>query len=32
MWSKQFEVPHGSYSITDVQDYFEYIIKNIKPA
>ena len=26
-WSEEFELPNGSYSISDVQDYFEYILK-----
>ena len=26
-WSDQFELPDGSYSISDIQDYFEYILK-----
>ena len=26
-WSDEFELPDGSYSISDIQDYFEYIIK-----
>ena len=26
-WSDKFELPHGSYSISDTQDYFEYILK-----
>ena len=26
-WSKEFELPDGSYSISDIQDYFEYILK-----
>ena len=26
-WSDEFELPHGSYSIPDIQDYFEYILK-----
>ena len=26
-WSKEFELPDGSYSIPDIQDYFEYILK-----
>ena len=26
-WNKEFELPDGSYSIPDVQDYFEYILK-----
>ena len=27
-WSEEFELPDGSYSISDIQDYFEYIKKN----
>ena len=26
-WTKEFELPDGSYSISDIQDYFEYISK-----
>ena len=26
-WSDEFELPDGSYLISDVQDYFEYILK-----
>ena len=26
-WSEEFELPDESYSISDIQDYFEYIIK-----
>ena len=26
-WNNEFELPHGSYFIPDIQDYFEYIIK-----
>ena len=26
-WSNEFELPDGSYSISDIQDYFEYILK-----
>ena len=26
-WNDEFELPHGSYSISDIQDYFEYILK-----
>ena len=26
-WSDEFELPDGSYSIVDIQDYFEYILK-----
>ena len=25
-----FDLPDGSYSISDIQDYFEFIIKNMK--
>ena len=27
IWSDEFELPDGSYSISDIQDYFEYILK-----
>ena len=26
-WSDEFELPDESYSISDIQDYFEYILK-----
>ena len=26
-WSEEFKLPEGSYSILDIQDYFEYILK-----
>ena len=26
-WNDQFELPRGSYSISDIQDYFGYILK-----
>ena len=26
-WSEEFKIPDGSYSISDIQDYFEYILK-----
>ena len=26
-WSDEFELPNGSYSISDVHDYFEYFLK-----
>ena len=26
-WSEKFELPDGSYSVSDIQDYFEYILK-----
>ena len=27
MWSEEFNLPDGSYSITDIQNYFKYILK-----
>ena len=29
-WNDKFHLPDGSYSISDIQDYFEFIIKNMK--
>ena len=29
-WNVEFELPDGSYSISDIQDYFEYILKNME--
>ena len=26
-WNDKFELPGGSYSVSDIQDYFEYILK-----
>ena len=26
-WNDEFELSDGSYSISDIQDYFEYILK-----
>ena len=26
-WREEFDLPDGSYSISDIQDYFEYILK-----
>ena len=36
-WNKEFTLPDGSYSVSDIQDYFEYILKkheenNNKPS
>ena len=28
-WNDQFKLPDGSYSISDIQDYFKHIKKNI---
>ena len=27
MWNDKFELPDGSYSLSDIQDYFKYILK-----
>ena len=29
MWNEGFELPDGSYSILNIQDYFEYILKSM---
>ena len=26
-WNGKFELPDGSYSVSDIQDYFEYVLK-----
>ena len=26
-WSEEFKLPDGSYSVSDIQNYFEYILK-----
>ena len=26
-WNEEIELPGGSYSVSDIQDYFEYILK-----
>ena len=26
-WNEEFELADGSYSVSDIQDYFEYIIR-----
>ena len=26
-WNDKFELPDGSYSVSDIQDYIEYIVK-----
>ena len=26
-WNKEFKLPDGSYSVSDIQDYFKYIMK-----
>ena len=30
IWNDSFDLPDGSYSISDIQDYFEFIIKKHK--
>ena len=27
-WSEEYQLPDGSYSLPDIQDYFKYILKN----
>ena len=27
-WNEEFTLPGGSYSVSDIQDYFEYILKH----
>ena len=29
-WNKNFRLPDGLYPVSDIEDYFEYIIKNTK--
>ena len=29
-WNETFDLPDESYSISEIQDYFEFIIKNMK--
>ena len=29
-WNDKFYLPDGSYSISDIQDYFEFIIKKLE--
>ena len=26
-WNEEYELPDGSYSVSDIQNYFEYILK-----
>ena len=30
MWNKKFELPESSYPVSDIQDYFECIIKKLE--
>ena len=29
-WNEEFELPDESYSVSDIQDYFKYILKNMR--
>ena len=29
-WNEEFELPNGSYSVSNVQNYFKYILKNMR--
>ena len=29
-WNNEFELPDRSYSVSNIQDYIEYIVKNMK--
>ena len=29
-WNEEFKLPDGSYSILDIQDYYEYILKSME--
>ena len=29
-WNEEFELSDGSYSVSNIQDYFEYIFKNME--
>ena len=31
-WNEEFELPGGSYSVWDIQDYFKYILRNMRPS
>ena len=28
-WNDEFELPDGSYSVSDIQDYYEYFLENL---
>ena len=30
LWNEEFELPEGLYSVSGIQDYFEYIVKNME--
>ena len=29
-WNEDFQLPDGSFSVSDIQDYFEYILKSME--
>ena len=29
-WNEEFELPDRSYSVSDIQDYFKYILKSMR--
>ena len=29
-WNEEFTLPDGSYSVSDIQDYFEYILRSME--
>ena len=29
-WNEEFTLPDGSYLVSDIQDYFQYILKNME--
>ena len=29
-WNEEFELPDGSYSVSNIRDYFKYILKNVR--
>ena len=31
-WNEELELPEGSYSVFDIQDYFEYIFKKMEKS
>ena len=31
-WSDEFELPDGSNSVSDIQDYFEYVLKKLSES
>ena len=30
LWNEKFELPDGTYSVSDIQNYFKYIFKNMQ--